>query len=112
MHWASSGVEDNAHEDLAAFRAPPELVEALRRQSQESKEFEVWPENWDSLKIFFLVQTQWHAAPMGGLMGLNYQSVEFVFRIHEVKNQRQILDDLQIMELAILSERARKKKET
>jgi len=47
---------------------------------------------------------------MGSAVGLNYQSVEFFFRINRVKNQKQIFCDLQEIELGAL-ESIRKQEE-
>lgn len=53
------------------------------------------------------VQTQWRTA-MGGVVGLDYGAVAWVFRLYEVEDQRSMLEDLQLMEaaaMAVLSER-------
>ena len=47
------------------------------------------------------LQTQW-VPSMGGMIGLNYQSVEFLFKIEGIENQRETLADLQAMEVAAL----------
>lgn len=47
------------------------------------------------------LQTQW-VPSMGGMMGMNYQSVDFLFRIEGIENQRETLADLQVMEVAAL----------
>lgn len=76
------------------------LVEAVR-ESQEPEAFEVFEENAETVGMFLRLQSQW-VPSAGGLVGLNYQSAEFLFRIHDVKDQRATLDDLQVMEFAAL----------
>lgn len=40
---------------------------------------------------------------MGGWVGLNYQSVEFLFKIFKVKNRRELWEDLSEIERGALS---------
>lgn len=68
-------------------------------------DFEIEPGGYEALKIFLAAQTQWNiSTSMGGalVVGLNYQSLEFLFRIHDVKDEREIMDHLQAMELSAL----------
>ena len=65
--------------------------------------FEVWEENWQALGIFLKVQTQWRVG-MGGLIGLDYSAVAWVLKLVVSEDQHLTsLDDLQIMERAVLS---------
>ena len=64
--------------------------------------FHVWPENWEVVEMFMRLQTQWHYSGMGQMTGLNYASVEALLRIYRKKKPRELLDDLQVMELAAL----------
>lgn len=64
-------------------------------------EFEIWEENTDALMMFLKLQTQWHVIE-GGFIGLNYQSVQFLFTIGAVANQAEMMNDLQAMEMAAL----------
>lgn len=54
--------------------------------------------------MFVRVQTQWRI--IGGMgaayVGLDYQSVAWMFSIYNVENPRQLLEDLQVMEAAAL----------
>lgn len=84
---------------MAAFGAPTEVIDAMAGQSDT--DFGVWPENADILVMFMRLQTQWNVIP-GGFIGLNYQSAEFLFRIHNVPNVAEMMDDLQAMEIAAL----------
>ncbi len=51
--------------------------------------------------MFMRLQTQWHAIA-GAFIGLNYQSAEFLFKIHHVADAAAMMDDLQAMEIAAL----------
>lgn len=62
----------------------------------------MFEENWESVLMFLRLTTQWTTSS-GGFLGLNYQSVEFLFRTYRVKNKKDMLEDLQVMELAALS---------
>jgi len=65
--------------------------------------FQVWEENWQVLEIFLKVQTQWRVG-MGGLIGLDYSAVAWVLKLVASEDQHlTLLDDLQIMERAVLS---------
>ena len=78
----------------------PEIVQAMQETSP-TRDFEVLEENWPVIRMFMQLQTQWHVG-MGGATGLNYQSVEFLFKIEGIENQREMLADLQTMEVAAL----------
>jgi hypothetical protein len=48
-------------------------------------------------------------APMGGLLGLDYGVLAWVFKLYAVEDERSMLEDLQVMEaaaMAVLSERS------
>lgn len=65
--------------------------------------FEVFPENWEAVLMFTRLGTQWIYAGMGEIVGLNYQSVEFFFKIYKVKDRRGMMEDLQSIEQGALS---------
>jgi hypothetical protein len=67
-----------------------------------SDDFEVWPENWSAVEMFMRVQTQWRAA-MNGVIGLDYTALAWLLTLYEVKDQRSLLEDLQVMEAAALT---------
>lgn len=80
--------------------ASPEIVQAMQETSP-TLDFEVFEENWPVVSLFMRLQTQWHIG-MGGATGLNYQSVLALFTIEGIENQREMLADLQVMEVAAL----------
>jgi len=68
-----------------------------------SEHCEVFEENWASLEMFLKVQTQWRVG-MNGLIGLDYSAVAWVLRLVAPEDQHlTLLEDLQIMEGAVLS---------
>lgn len=99
-HWAGGGVKDEMADDLAVMGAAAQVIQAVQEDSP-TLDFEVLDENWQVVSLFMRLQTQW-VASMGGMLGLNYQSVEFLFKIDGIENQREMLADLQVMEVAAL----------
>lgn len=93
-------MQDDSAADLAAFGAPAEMVEAAAAKPDEHL-FPVWEENAETVMMFMRLQTQWNAIA-GGFLGLNYQSAEFLIKIHDVADPAAMMDDLQAMELAAL----------
>ncbi len=68
---------------------------------QPPEDFEVWEENWPVVEMFLRAQTQWRTT-MNGLLGLDYGAVAWLLRLYEVTDQRALLEDLQVMEAAVL----------
>lgn len=103
-HWARGGREqiDEAISDLDAFGgAPPEIAEGLRARA-EPTEFEVHPDNWETVMLFQRIQTQWIQGP-GGATGLNYPSVFATMDRLAVKDpDGALFAGLQVMERAAL----------
>jgi len=71
-------------------------------ERENTKHFVVLPDNWESVQLFIRCQTQWRTS-MAGLIGLDYGAVEWLLRLYEVEDHRSLLEDLQIMEAAVLS---------
>ena len=96
--------------------APPDVLQAARNRAKQRDVFNVFPENWPSLEVFFAMATQWNRAGMDGKpCGLNYGALEPVLRMLKVyvpdeQNRRvlacsewpQIFDDLRVMERIFL----------
>jgi ribosomal protein S18 acetylase RimI-like enzyme len=97
-YWAGERVVDETADDLKAFGAPAAVVE-----STETKEdrFEVFPENWRAIALFRRASTQWIVG-VGGAVGLNYQSLSFLFKIYKVKNRRRMFEKIQDIEAGAL----------
>jgi len=70
----------------------------------------VWDDNWDIVTMFLRMQTQWTTS-MAGYVGLKYEvllSSGGLFDLYNVDNRRDMLEGLQIMEAAALSELSKK----
>lgn len=93
-------MKDETASDLAVFGAPAEIVAALEAKQNDGN-FEVWEENAETFGMFLKLQTQWNVI-QGGFVGLNYQSVEFLVKIHNIADPAAFMDDLQAMEMAAL----------
>lgn len=73
---------------------------------EESEDFEVWEENWETVQMFLRVQTQWNVS-MDGLVGLKYEVLlgsGGLFDLYNVKNRTDVLERLQVMEATALTE--------
>lgn len=53
--------------------------------------------------MFLRLETQWRTGPRG-LLGLDYQAVQWLFSLYQVAQPRELLEDLQVMERAFLEE--------
>ncbi len=72
----------------------------------EEEHFEVWEENWDAVMMFLRLQTQW-SVTMGGYVGLKYEvllGAGGLMSLYDVDNPRELLEEIQVMEAAALSE--------
>jgi hypothetical protein len=76
--------------------------------AQDPVHFEVLPENWEAVQFFLRCQTQWRIRGMGGMIGLDYGAVAWLLRLYRAENHRAILEDLQVMEAAVLETMAKK----
>ena len=53
------------------------------------------------VEMFLRVQTQWRTT-MSGVLGLDYGALAWLFMMYEVQDQRELLEDLQVMEAAAM----------
>ena len=68
--------------------------------------YEVWEENWETVLMFLRMQTQWNTT-MAGYLGLKYDVLLMsggLFDLYCIKDRAAMLEDLQVMESAALSE--------
>lgn len=73
----------------------------------ETEDFEVWPDNVETLRVFLALETQWNTASgLGGgfVTGINYPSILAVFELYGIEDRRAMFDDLRAMELAARTE--------
>ena len=52
--------------------------------------------------MFMRLQTQWRVG-MNGPLGLDYVAAEWLFRLYAVAEPASLLEDLQVMEAAVLT---------
>ena len=53
------------------------------------------------VEMFLRCQTQWRTT-MSGVLGMDYGAVAWLFMMYEVKDPRALLEDLQVMEGAVM----------
>ncbi len=84
--------------------APQEVIDKIipADHSPRDVDFEVWEENWPALEMWLRVCTQWRVG-MNGPVGLDYNVLQWMFQLYEIRNPKELLDDLQIMETAALN---------
>lgn len=90
--------KDESEEAAAAFGltilpAKDEIVETVG----------VWPENWQAVRLFDAIRTQWRCGP-GGAVGLDYTVLGRVERDLRIprRERRHLLENLQVMEYEAL----------
>lgn len=75
-------------------------------EQSNADHFEIFPENWDVIVMWSRISTQWRMS-MVGAVGLDYSVLQWLFRLYDVQKPREMLEDLQIMEAAVLNFKAR-----
>ncbi len=66
------------------------------------------PENFETWKIWCLVQTQWRVGMC--LVGLDYKALKMVAKIHSIKLTKELFSDIQALEMDTLLEQQEKSK--
>lgn len=95
--------KDSIRQEMEEMDAPDELIdEVLFSESQN--DFELFHENEPAIQLFWACSTQWITAPMGGVTGLNYNSVESVLNIWGVRDKKKMFNDLRLVESGFLKE--------
>jgi hypothetical protein len=90
-----------------------EAIYGAERSAASAEYFAVFPENWEAVRAFCAMETQWREllGPMGQRVrtGLDYPSIAPVLSGLGVKKRRrgQVFMDLRVMERAVLEEMAR-----
>tara|TARA_R100000426_G_C4740020_1_gene79242 strand:- start:31 stop:348 length:318 start_codon:yes stop_codon:yes gene_type:complete len=97
LFWCGDRIiDETAEDDAVLFNQPIE-------KKEDEKIFEVLPCNWESIKIFLNIQTQWRI-DQGVIYGLDYNAVAFIFKLKKkkIKKPLEILADLQVLEAKIV----------
>ncbi|AVG17775.1 hypothetical protein CFN79_18945 [Chromobacterium vaccinii] len=65
---------------------------------------EVWPDCVPALELASACRSQLLVAPMGGMLGLRYESVEAAMNMRGVPQEQraELLQDLQVIEMAMV----------
>lgn len=93
-------------DDLAAWGAPQDVIEAKIAAKEQDESFLVWRENWSVLGAFLTCTTQWRVVDgMNGraVIGFDYAGVEVGLKRAKIKLDADQWADLQVMERAALS---------
>lgn len=86
--------------DLEAFGIDPNT---LPPDAQDENDFfPILEENAETVALFIQLATQWKVTGFGGVLGLDYVAVEATMNMVGTENRKQMLEDLQIMEMAAL----------
>lgn len=69
----------------------------------------MWPENWETVMLFWSIQHCWVHKPMGGVSGMDWTRIESKLRMRGMGRRRlqRAEPRLELMESAILKELAR-----
>jgi hypothetical protein len=78
----------------------------LPHELTEPEHFEVWPENWEAVRLFIRCQTQWRIG-MNGRAGLDYAAVLAMGSLYQIDNLSQVVEDVQVIEAEILIQGAK-----
>lgn len=90
---------------------PQEWQDAIEAHDQDMKgddndeDFTVWPENWQTVRIFLLLSRCWRQDSMSGqFLGIPRADIESTLNMWNIRRpqKRAILDNLVVMEGAAL----------
>ena len=95
-------VDSGVLTSLRAAGAPAEVIDAAEQTaSQQEGNFQVWPENWETLLVFLAVETQWRESEGmagGRLLGINYPALESAMRLMRIKDKSEMFERVRMME--------------
>ncbi|KPA87070.1 Phage related hypothetical protein (DUF1799) [Pseudomonas asplenii] len=76
----------------------------LSRLDVPDKELGIWPDNWDSLRVFEALSTQWRTGAFGAT-GLDYTAIPATASMLGIKRSElpDIFPDIRIMEIEALA---------
>ncbi len=89
---------------------PEEEIQALIDEARTVEEppLHVSIEEHEAISLFARIQTQWNRGFMGEYLSLNYPAVESVARMVGIEMSSDLLRSIQIMERAVIQEKARR----
>jgi hypothetical protein len=91
-------------DELEAFGAPPEVVEAERRaaKADRSQIIEIWPENLPPFRLFLALSTQWRNGPTGPA-GLDYGVIKTTARMEGLAANTETFQGVRLCEAEALA---------
>ena len=92
-------IEDKSLDDLAVFGVP--TGDLVLPENDGDKPVEIFPENAEAVAMFLRCSTQWRPS-FSGAVGLDYAVLFEVMRLYGIIDQRDIFEDIQVMERAAL----------
>lgn len=105
--WARGGHSDepDAIDDLVAWGVDRgQALEWVGEQPAE--EYGIWPDNWQTVQLFLLLQTQWRIAAgmVANWIGLDYAAVHAAMLMLGIprKDRGEVFSGLVVMERAAL----------
>lgn len=110
-HWAGGGrtfaPDESIAQALEQIGAPAHVIQQTREQAG-ADDFEVLPENWETVQIFLHLSTSWSTVSLGMgaacRFGIPATEIESTLRMWGVRGrkQRKLLLDIRMMEQAAL----------
>ena len=85
---------DDSADDAAAFGLELPAVD-------RDENCLIWPEAWPAVDLFLKVQTQWRGGA-SGIIGLDYGAVRWVMQLYGSEDDRELLEDLQVIEARVI----------
>lgn len=110
----TKAAQEDARRQAEGLGLPPEMAAALVNTAPPEPDpvFGVWPENWDVLRVFLAMATQWRFAGMAGVpSGLDYAALPSVLRFLRLRPDEALFERLRVMEaeaLEVFADRSRK----
>ena len=66
---------------------------------EKEEDFELWPEHQNVFDLFMRCQTQWRISGLGQVTGFCYDSVLAIAQLYEYDDLKNVIEDLQVMEV-------------
>lgn len=90
----------------------PELLASIRKRDEQKGDgrgdVDIWPDMTAGVLTFFALSTQWKTAPMGGMIGLDYQAIRPTADLLGLSLETQAFHDIRLMEAEALKAMRRK----
>lgn len=78
-------------------------LKTSRVNKEDTEDVEIFDEDIESVDLFFRLMTQWKYHAMGGIAGLDYQSVKTLMDVYEITDKKKVMNDIILMECTVLS---------